>query len=122
MFASPITILLAAVASHFQMVAAAPTELAARQLLTVVTGYDGTACNGTVVLTSTGILSPGLCYTTSAGNINSYRATATALLSTCTAASYASTDCSGTALSSISPTTGQCITNPSAGHSIRVTC
>lgn len=122
MLTSSITLILAAVATHFNVATAAPTELEARQLLTVVTGFDGTACNGTLVLTSTGIISPGLCYTTSAGDINSYRVIATGLLTTCTARSYASTDCSGTQLSSGSPTIGQCIANPSAGHSIRVTC
>jgi len=116
------SIILAAVATHFNLATAAPTQLEARQLLSVVAGYSGSACNGTIVLTSTGIVSPGLCYTTSAGDINSYQVTAVALLSTCTATSYASTDCSGTALSSVSPTIGQCTANPSPGHSIRVTC
>ncbi|KAM7215062.1 hypothetical protein V8F06_009588 [Rhypophila decipiens] len=115
-----ITIILTALGSR--SAAAAPADtIESRQLVTIITGFSGTNCGGTSVLTSTGIISPGLCSTTTAGDINSYRPIASALLTTCTATSYNSTDCSGTALSS-GLANEQCINNPTPGHSIRITC
>ncbi|KAK4209448.1 hypothetical protein QBC37DRAFT_404349 [Rhypophila decipiens] len=117
---STITIILAALGN--QLVTGAPADtIESHQLVKIITGCSGTNCGGTPVLTSTGILSPGLCYTTTAGDINSYRPIASALLTTCTATSYNSTDSSGTALSS-GLANGHCINNPTPGHSIRITC